>query len=394
MNDPERVRELLDRLAASTASEEEVRELLSLTENGDNEVPVRKTIEALWDSYDKDMTLPPTDWENIYASIVATPVAGRGKIRRLIRQLAVAAAVIFAAGTGLWLFFKKPPPPEKLAALPQVQRFKNDVQPGVNGAVLTLGNGQHIIIDSARSGTIATQGNVAIVKQGEGLSYQPGGSPAVVVYNTLSTPRGRQFPNLVLPDGSKVWLDAGSSIRFPTTFTGKERKVEITGQVWFNVVHNGKMPFRVMVKGTEIEDLGTQFDINAYDDEGCVKVTLLEGSIQLVNQGKSPVVMKPGEQAELNSGSDAVIHPSVDLDQVMAWKEGIFFCDDADITSVMRQVARWYDVDVIFKEHIDKRVSLLNVPRTVTLTQILKIMEMTGNVKFLIDGKKVTVLSL
>jgi transmembrane sensor len=210
------------------------------------------------------------------------------------------------------------------------------------------------------------------------------------VYNTITTPRGRQYPNLVLADGSRVWLDAASSIRFPTSFTGRERVVEITGQVWFDVIHNAKVPFKVIANGIEINDLGTEFNVNAYDDEEVVKTTLIAGLIKVGKNDKS-VTMQPGQQA-IFQNDNLSLNKNVNLDEVMAWKTGYFQSDNVTVESVMRQLARWYDVDIVYEKHITKRVSLLGVPRTITMVNILKIMEATGNVKFKIDGRTVTVM--
>ncbi len=386
-----RINDLLERLVDNTASEEDVRELLTLLNSGDQKTPVKEKVEQLWNEYRPGHPLPVTDWGKMYATIVDTPVINKSSKRRIsFAKVAAAAILLYTIGMGAWFFYRKNPAPGPIAKQPQEIRFKNDVQPGSNGATLTLANGQQIILDSAHNGLLTTQGNTVVIKQNDQLSYQAGSAEtATVSYNTITTPRGRQYPNLILADGSKVWLDAGSSIRFPTAFTGTERKVEITGQVWFDVVHNDKMPFRVMANGIEINDLGTVFNVNAYGDEEKTKVTLLSGTIRIQS-----ITMKPGEQAQITKDGKINIASGIDTDEVMAWKNGVFQCEGADVASVMRQISRWYDVDIVYDRPITKRVSLLNVPRTVTMTNILKIMEMTGNVRFVIEGKKVTVFLL
>lgn len=182
-------------------------------------------------------------------------------------RITAAAVLVFAIAGTIWLASKDASKNNNAIADTKNQTQKIDIAPGTKGAVLTLDNGKQIILDSARDGLIAEQGNSSIIKKENGLSYESDATANTALYNTITTPKGKQYPNLILADGSKVWLDAGSSIRFPVAFTGKERKVEITGQVWFEVVHNDKMPFKVMAKGVEITDLGTAFNVNAYDDE-------------------------------------------------------------------------------------------------------------------------------
>ena len=387
--DQKRIKDLLEQLVTNGASEEDVRELLALLDIGNYETLLKEKVQQLWNEHKAGEPLPSIDWKKMYADIIGTPVIGQRRKRKIsFARIAAAAAIILFIGAGAWFLLRKPRINISIAKQPQEMRFKNDVQPGMNGAILTLDNGEQIVLDSAQNGLLAKQGNTAIIKQDNKLSYEATGSTAVAItYNTITTPRGRQYPDLILADGSKVWLDAGSSIRFPTSFTGGERKVEITGQVWFDVAHNEKMPFKVMVRGIEIQDLGTQFNVNAYDDEAVVKVTLLRGAIKIQS-----ALLKVGQQAQVAEDGKIKIADGVDVDQVMAWKNGVFDCENADVASVMRQISRWYDVDVTYDQQITKRVSLLNVPRSVTLVNILKILEMTGNVKFVVEGKKVTVL--
>jgi transmembrane sensor len=339
-------------------------------------------------------TFDEQEWKDIVENILRQP---RRKPTRTVtmkwwlRRIAVAASVILIIGTGIYiainLFNNKQ---ETEIVETQEKRFKNDVQPGKSGAILTLDNGQQVILDSLQNGMLAEQGNSNIIKQGDRLSYNQQQTTKEVVYNTITTPRGRQYPNLVLADGSRVWLDAASSIRFPTSFTGRERVVEITGQVWFDVIHNAKVPFKVIANGIEINDLGTEFNVNAYDDEEVVKTTLIAGLIKVGKNDKS-VTMQPGQQA-IFQNDNLSLNKNVNLDEVMAWKTGYFQSDNVTVESVMRQLARWYDVDIVYEKHITKRVSLLGVPRTITMVNILKIMEATGNVKFKIDGRTVTVM--
>jgi phosphoribosyl-AMP cyclohydrolase len=277
------------------------------------------------------------------------------------------------------------------------RKYKNDVPPGTNKAILTLADGSKVVLDDTQNGLVTTQGNSKIIKLGSKLSYEDSSSgPQKIVYNTIATPRAAQY-QVELPDGSLVWLNAASSIRFPTAFTGGERRVEVTGEVYFEVVtrrlsSGQKMPFIVTVNKAEIQVLGTHFNVMAYSDEDAVSTTLLEGSVQFVS-GQQKSLLQPGQQSQLTiDGAVKVIH-DVNIDRVTAWKNGLFDFENATIETVMRQLSRWYDVDVIFKSHNNKDLFMLEMPRSSKLSDILKILELTGNIKFEIDGKKVFVFA-
>ncbi len=205
-----------------------------------------------------------------------------------------------------------------------------------------------------------------------------------VVYNTLSAPTGGQF-QLVLPDGSKVWLNSSSSIRFPTEFSGEERKVELTGEAYFEVAKNPTLPFRVSVSGMYVEVLGTHFNIMAYGDESSIKTTLLEGSVR-VTKGSSAKVLTPGQQSKMNLKGDINV-VDADLEQVIAWKNGYFQFSSDDIETIMRQVARWYDIKVVYKDKIPGGGFSGIVSRKNNISRVLKILQ-DGGVQLRWKGKK------
>jgi ferric-dicitrate binding protein FerR (iron transport regulator) len=281
-------------------------------------------------------------------------------------------------------------------------QLKNDVLPGGNKAVLTLGNGATIILDSAHTGALAQQGNTQVVKLNNGqLLYNhtaKNGENSLTIdhspltYNTLSTPRGGQY-QLVLPDGSTVWLNAASSIRFPTAFTGNERNVEITGEAYFEVKKNAAMPFTVkMNNGASVQVLGTHFNINAYDDEETIKTTLLEGSVKITKDAALAII-RPGEQATLSHKSQTsqnIPVQKVDVEEVMAWKNGAFQFGGATIETVMRQISRWYDVEVEYKGNISLHFAG-TISRNVNISQVLEMLEKAGGIKTTIKGNKVIV---
>lgn len=248
-----------------------------------------------------------------------------------------------------------------------------DVAPGGNRAVLTLSDGSEITLDSAGNGVLAQQGNTRITKLNNGqLAYSGSGNPeGKVLYNTMSTPLGGQY-QLILPDGTGVWLNAASSISYPTAFTGNKRNVTVTGEAYFEVVKNEKMPFRVKAGNTTIDVLGTHFNINAYKDEASINTTLLEGAVR-VNVSQQQQQLRPGQQARVPAnGTSIQVVDHADISEVMAWKAGFFSFNDADLPTVMRQLSRWYNVEVKYEGNIPQRVFTGEIGRNLTLSQVLK----------------------
>ena len=259
-----------------------------------------------------------------------------------------------------------------------------DVPPGGNKAILTLANGQKVVLDSLANGVIAQQGSTSVDKVGSGLAYKINDDGGPVLMNTLTTPRGGQY-TLRLPDGTRVWLDAASSITYPTAFTGKERRVKITGQVYLEIAHNAAQPFITEVDGMEIKDIGTAFNINAYNDEASVKITLVTGAVAVGAQ-----VLQPGQQFILTGGNGEVIDHA-DLDEALAWKNGKFlFGEKTDIATIMRQLARWYDVDVKYEGQVGVHFGG-SISRQVNVSKVLDKLALTGDVKFRIEGRTIIV---
>lgn len=269
------------------------------------------------------------------------------------------------------------------------KELSNDIAPGQTGAILTLASGQTIILDSAENGSLAEQGNVAVVKKDGELIYKTEGGNIEVVYNTITTPKGRQF-NLVLADGSKAWLNSASSITFPTAFVGAERKIIITGEAYFEVAHNPTMPFIVESGKNVVRVLGTHFNINAYDNEKVVSVTLLEGSVD-VSRGNVSRIIKPGQQAQINKDDKINLVKDIDLNHVVAWKNGRISFQGADLGTVMRQMSRWYDVDIEYNSKVDD-LFYADMARSTMLSDVLKALELTTDVRFKIEGRKVIVV--
>lgn len=293
-----------------------------------------------------------------------TPLQVR-RMAGLKRGMAVAAVFLLAIA-GVWLLMR-----QRQTQAPPADVVKKDVAPGGNKATLTLANGTTIVLDTVQRGAITSQGNSRVFKMDDGrLAYEPGTKKAEsLVYNTLSTPRGGQY-QLTLPDGSRVWLNAASSITYPTTFTDEERTVSITGEVYFDVVHGMNWPFRVKTSGQLTEVLGTTFDINAYADEPVVSTTLVGGKIK-VSRGKVSQVLGAGQQVQ-GKGSTLEMVAGVDVDQVLAWKNGTFAFRNADLPTVMRQLARWYDIEVEYTGAIPAGTFDGEIGRGLTLDQVLQ----------------------
>lgn len=300
------------------------------------------------------------------------------------KKIAVAASVLLVIGLGTLFLFQK----DYKAPMTVTSKITHDKEPGKTGAILTLSNGSKIVLDSVGNGLLANQNNTAVSKKNGGVVYTSG-ADAQAVYNTMTTPRARQY-NLELSDGTKVWLNASSSITFPTSFTANERKVTITGEVYFEVAKDKTRPFRVSVNEMVVNVLGTHFNVNAYEDEATVNTTLLEGSVLITEKSKK-ILLKPGQQAEKQNSGAIVVNNNVNLDEVMGWKNGVFYFENASLQMVLRQLSRWYDVDVIFDKGVPSRTFEGEIQRNLQLSQVLKILE-KNKVHFKIDGKILRVM--
>lgn len=313
----------------------------------------------------------------------------RRRYGRIIAYAAAASvALIFLVG-----YFYQNRTTQNRNPIQPMANTGQDVDPGGNRAILTLADGTKILLDSANNGAITKQGNVTVTKLKDGkIEYDfsnssPNSTASNVAYNTISTPRGGQY-QLVLADGSKVWLNAESSVTFPTAFVGKDRNVTMTGEAYFEVAHDASKPFMVTANNTEVKVLGTHFNINGYDGE--TRTTLLEGSVAVESSGKKSRIT-PGQQAVTNINNNAiVVLNDVNLEEVMAWKNGYFFFRHADVEMVMKQLSRWYDVDIIYQGDIPDRRFEGEMQRNLSLSQVLNLLG-KNNIHFSIVGKKIIV---
>jgi transmembrane sensor len=411
---------LLNRYANKTCTVEEKEELMRLLQESGNDEAVQQLIDKMIEERPATHTMPDTTAQAVLQAIFEadeTPVVPMetGRVRKIaFGRIAAAAVVLLLVTATGWLWLTRPSKTQDTT----VAIMKNDVAPGGNKALLTLANGSTIILDNAANGVVAREGNAKVVKLKNGqLMYataddQPANTSADVAYNTLSTPKGGEY-KVVLPDGSQVWLNAESSITYPTAFDAKERKVTVTGEAYFEVAklvtaEGGKrIPFLVDIKNRttggnlgQVQVLGTHFNINAYDDEKVVKTTLLEGKVKVVNRQSAfakasadkSAILNPGEQVSISQSSE-LSHPiPVQTDAVMAWKNGLFHFEHTDIQTVMRQISRWYDVEVVYKRNLEKDDPLFfEVSRHTNLSDVLKVLNVAGGARFSVENKKIIV---
>ena len=256
-------------------------------------------------------------------------------------------------------------------------------------ATITLADGRQINLDSAGTGTIATEGNITIEKLSDGRIVYNGTSENAMMYNTISVPRGSRITSLTLSDGTIVWLNSASSLKYPVAFSTNERKVQISGEAYFEVTKNAKKQFIVESAGASVEVLGTSFNINSYDNETDNKITLVEGRVRVLHN-KEQLILEPGQQAKSSSEKLKLV-PSANIDDVLAWKNGKFYFDNSSIEEVMRELERWYDIETVFKEKPIKGFEG-TIPRSLNIQNVLKILEATGEVKFEMKGNRVIVM--
>jgi ferric-dicitrate binding protein FerR (iron transport regulator) len=316
------------------------------------------------------------------------------------RRMAAAAILAAITLTGV-LMFSHTRSTSAPAIAQQKRSDLNDIQPGTSKAVLTLADGSTISLDSAHTGNLTSQGTAKVLKIQDGeLKYAAAttGSPASASYNTLSTPRGGQY-KLLLADGTRVWLNAASSIRYPTTFTGNDREVEISGEAYFEVAKNTAKPFRVITidhpgdnDPMTIDVLGTHFNINAYSDEPVVRTTLLEGMVK-VSKGKSSIQLQPGQAAQMQKDGAMQRISDADTEAAVAWKDGIFEFSDEDLPSIMRQLSRWYNIDVAYEGSVSTDKFTGTVSRNMSLASLLKILKLSDVQVTISDNNKIVVRS-
>jgi ferric-dicitrate binding protein FerR (iron transport regulator) len=303
--------------------------------------------------------------------------------------IAAAAVALITLGSALYFYHHKLPKQEVAP-----KQYVNDIKPGGNKAVLTLADGRKVTLDNAANGDIAKQAGVTITKTKDGqLVYEVAkvneDPDAPNSLNTITTPKGGQY-QISLPDGSNVWLNAASSLRYPLRFNKKERKVELTGEAYFEVSHNPAIPFKVKTNTQEVEVLGTHFNISSYQDDENIKTTLLEGSVKVSQiQSKASKLLKPGQQAIV---TNTINITNVDPEQAIAWKENLFMFNEDNLDHIMRMIARWYNVDVVFNDDsLKTELYSGSVSKFVNVSHVLKKLELLGGIQFTVEDRTIKI---
>ena len=320
------------------------------------------------------------------------PLKQETKVIRIWPRVAVAASIAVMLGTGIFYFTKTK------EQIPQVAEKPQEIAPGGNRGILTLSNGKQIVLaDISAKDTIAKEGeeDEVTIKMGANGVITYIINPNTVaskadanLFNTLSTPTGGQY-NIVLADGTKVYLNAVSSIKYPTQFNGDQRIVELDGEAYFEVAKNKNKPFIVKSGDQDIEVLGTHFNVHAYDNESVVKTTLLEGSVA-VNYKNQKAILKPGQQSNVSDKFNKITIKQVDTEAAIAWKNGRFKFDNADLKTVMRQLERWYGIKVEYRGDVSDVRFNGGTFMNKNLSEVLKVLELS-NIKFKVEGKTIIV---
>jgi transmembrane sensor len=382
----EEIKELFDILKSS--SDQELTKLMrDEWDNSQQGDPSVFTFEKSQEMLDKIMSSVGDD-HNFYEEVSTVKSKNRPFI---FMAISAAAAIIILTVIGLDIWTEKiTPKPVQIVA----DKLKNDVLPGVNKAVLTLSDGQRIVLDGIDNGIIERNESFEIIKSENGQlvyhAFDKNYKNAINGdFNIVSTPRGGEY-RIILPDGSKVWLNAASSIKFPGVFKRNIREVELDGEAYFEIAKKSAMPFVVRSGSTEIEVLGTHFNVKAYSNQKVMKTTLVEGSVK-IKEGESSLLLKPGQQARLSGGNMTILN-NVDIEEQVAWKNGLFVFKDAGIVEVMHQAALWYDLTVTFEGNITEKYLTGKVSRSVNVSEFLNILDYAG-VKFKIEGNNITVMN-
>lgn len=387
----ERLIYLLSRFSEQTATDAERRELTDrMAAAGENDLPA-DYVNQLLDEYAQQDGRSEPAWEELYQRIMSArsamvhtaPVRVPLLKRQWLRYGAVAAMLAGVLAMLYYNLWYQPPAETEIVRHADGQ----EILPGANGAVLTLGDGTRLVLDSLSDGRLAAEeGSMAILKEGR-LLYDPleEGS-AEVRFNSLTTPKGRQF-QLTLPDGTGVWLNAGSSIRYPTAFNGKERRVEVKGEVYMEVAQDADAPFLLNIADrAEVAVLGTRFNVNAYDNEALVTTTLLQGRVRV-----NGVIIKPGELAAVDKPGERPQVMKADLSKAIAWKNGLFNFEGARLQEVMKQLERWYDIEVVYAGAVPDITFGGEMTRNISLQGLLVALETSG-VKYKLEGRKLIIL--
>lgn len=392
-------------------SPDEETELMQRIADSSNEERT-KLVDECFDKLPVKYTLNDADADRIFNQIIAVrerkTISYPLKSKRLMLWLSISAAAILIFAVTFGVFNSSRQSRNEINQVVELVKplnkplYKNDIRPGGNKAYLTLSDGSEIILDNVSNGALARQGAAQITKLDSGqLSYNlkaiPKLSSNIISYNTLTTPRGGQY-RIILSDGTVVWLNALTSLRFPIAFAGKERRVEVKGEAYFEVAKNAAMPFIVKAGSSEIKVLGTHFNVMAYADDKLIKTTLLEGRVEVSSDKHSSsekkdsfVVLEPGQQAQLDR-SNKIKVMDADLEEAIAWKNGNFIFNNENLESILAKISRWYDVNVVYQIDPENKTFSGKISRSQNISEVLNMFELTETIHFKIAGKTITVL--
>ena len=385
-----RLKILLQRFHNKTASQGEIDELKALIKGNSIEEELKK----IWDQVpEQDPFFNEEKSAQILAGILRPERVVVMPKKRRPAMLMAAAAVLALVFAGTWVYFNTTDSAKPGAKNIVKTDHKQTIMPGSDKAKLTLSDGTVIVLDSTSNGTLALQGNSKVIKLNGQVVYNKNNQQAdtaiETTYNTLSTPRGGQYM-LTLEDGTKVWLNAASSIKYPSTFGDGDRTVDLTGEAYFEVAKDTDHPFSVQVNGVAVNVLGTHFNVMSYENEEATAITLLEGAVN-VTKDKDKVSLRPGQQALLKTGAALKVINNVNLEETIAWKNGYFQLDHTPLAVLMRQVERWYNVDVVYEGKIPNRQFGGKIPRKSDIRDVIKILG-ESKVYSRIEGHKIIIL--
>jgi ferric-dicitrate binding protein FerR (iron transport regulator) len=387
----EQIIELLEIYVSKKATDEQEQKLMEFFIEAEEDNELKKYMQDIWEQFHPAEHSNKVDWNAMFENIMEQEKVASLPIRRIYwGKIAAATAVVLLLSLGGIYHYNSMKVAQLVKSEKDVEINDHRTAPVQNKATLTLSDGSIIFLENAENGALAIQGNVKVEKSADGQIIYTGNDTQAKM-NTISVPKGSVPLRLQLADGSNVWLNVESSMTYPTAFTGKSRNVQIDGEVYFEVAPNTDMPFKVSKGDVEVSVLGTHFNFNAYENGVTTDVTLLEGSVQ-VKKGSFSGLLKPGQQAVISSKTNEKIKVrNAELDKVMAWKNGIFNFDGAPLDEVMRQLERWYNIEVVYEKGIPDIEFVGKMSKNIHLDDLLEILKKTKVHFKLIGGRKLLV---
>lgn len=365
----------MSRYSEGSLTAEESLELQQVSQDAGASGKFNEELAAMMQASEVEIITDKEEWDGILKEVLSTDIAPVVKRVKSLPRYWAAASLLVLLGAGLyWIFSSADKKKETMVAVSEQQH----IAPGQEGAILTLADGTRIVLDSLSNGVVAMQNGTSVMLKNGVLAYDPIAASGTELYNTMQTPRGRQF-QLLLPDGSMVWLNAGTVIRYPAVFAGKQRKVEVQGEAYFEVAAMKDRPFIVSVAGkTTVEVLGTAFNVNAYDDEQNIYTTLFQGAVRTAVNNGSDIILKPGQQAVINRQElklEVTTKDEASLNRIAAWKSGFFNFEGLPLQEAMRQLERWYDIRVTYENGIPDISFWGKMERSLPLETLLQMLK-------------------